>query len=217
MTKCVIFDMDGVLTETSVQHFEAWKIIADELGIDIDWDFNECLKGVSRLESLKRILAHGNQLERFSEAEIVSLANRKNDIYVQLIQKFDETNLFKGVRPLFEALSEADVKVAIGSASQNAPFLIKAMGLSELTDYIVNPSDVEKGKPAPDIFLNAMDHFGLTPDECVGIEDAESGIDAIKSAGMYAIGIGDERILKHADVVFPTTEDFVKQLLCEVL
>lgn len=217
MIKCVIFDMDGVITETSVQHFQAWKIIADELNIAIDWEFNECLKGVSRIESLNRILNYGNQLDHFSETEKFALATRKNEIYSELIKQFDASNLFKGVNNLFAVLKKAGIKVAIGSASQNAPFLIQAMGLSDLTDYIVNPLSVANGKPAPDIFLNAMEYFGLTPSECVGIEDAEAGIEAIKSAGMYAVGIGDEQLLKEADIVFPSTEAFVKQAICQGL
>lgn len=215
MIKCVIFDLDGVLTETSVQHFEAWQVIASELGIEIDWAFNECLKGVSRIESLKRILNHGNQIDRFSEQELILIANRKNEIYLALIQKFNANHLFKGVRDLFEFLSESNIKIAIGSASQNAPFLIHAMGLSELTDYIVNPLEVAKGKPAPDIFLKAMHHFKLTPDVCMGVEDAEVGITAIKAGGMFAVGIGDAKILHQADVVFETTEDFVKKVLAD--
>jgi len=207
--------MDGVLTETSVQHFQAWKIIADELDITIDWAFNECLKGVSRIESLNRILKHGHQFERFSEAEKTDLANRKNEIYIQLIKQFDESHLFKGVRDLFEALTKADIKIAIGSASQNAPFLIRALGLRELTNYIVNPTEVEKGKPAPDIFLKAMDYFSLSPEECMGVEDAEEGIKAIKSAGMYAIGIGDRALLRQADIVFASTEAMVKRILTD--
>jgi len=217
LIKCVIFDMDGVITETSVQHFQAWKIIADELNIAIDWEFNECLKGVSRIESLNRILNYGNQLDHFSETEKFALATRKNEIYSELIKQFDASNLFKGVNNLFAVLKKAGIKVAIGSASQNAPFLIQAMGLSDLTDYIVNPLSVANGKPAPDIFLNAMEYFGLTPSECVGIEDAEAGIEAIKSAGMYAVGIGDEQLLKEADIVFPSTEAFVKQAICQGL
>ena len=215
MIKCIIFDMDGVLTETSVQHFQAWKVIADELEISIDWAFNECLKGVSRIESLNRILKHGHLDERFTETEKMDLANRKNEIYLKLIRQFDESHIFKGVRDLFEALAKADVKVAIGSASQNAPFLIRALGLSDLTNYIVNPTEVNKGKPAPDIFLKAMHYFGLTPEECIGVEDAEEGIKAIKSAGMFAIGIGDRALLRQADIIFESTEAMVKRILNE--
>lgn len=213
MTKCFIFDMDGVLTETNVQHFEAWKMIAEELGISIDWDFNEQLKGVSRIDSLRLILKHGNRLDQFTEEEIALLADRKNEIYKQLILVFNESNLFDKVHDLFEFLKGRGIKIAIGSASHNAPFLIQAMGLGGLTDYIVNPGDVTLGKPAPDIFLNAMAHFGLNASECIGIEDASAGISAIKAAGMYAVGIGNPVVLSEADMIYPSTSIFAEAMM----
>ncbi len=213
MTKCVIFDMDGVLTETNVQHFEAWQLIAKELGITIDWEFNEQLKGVSRTDSLKLILNHGNILESFTEQEIATLADRKNDIYKQLILKFNKSNLFEGVHDLFQFLRSRGIKIAIGSASYNAPFLIEAMGLSGLTDYIVNPGDVTLGKPAPDIFLKAMTHFGLSASECIGVEDASAGVTAIKAAGMYAVGIGEPKLLSEADIIYPSTAGFANAMM----
>lgn len=213
MTKCFIFDMDGVLTETNVQHFEAWKMIAEELGIAIDWEFNEQLKGVSRIDSLKLILKHGNRLDQFTEEEIAILADRKNHIYKQLISVFNESNLFEGVHDLFQFLRSQGIKIAIGSASYNAPFLIKAMGLSGLTDYIVNPGDVTLGKPAPDIFLNAMAHFGLSASECIGVEDASAGVTAIKAAGMYAVGIGNPTVLSEADIIYPSTPAFTGAMM----
>jgi len=207
MVRAVIFDLDGVITETSIQHFEAWKAVAHMIGVEIDMTVNESLKGVSRGEALKVILKHGGILGKYSEEEMEKICFCKNEYYKQLISQFTPSNVFEGVVELFEYLRARSIKIAIGSASHNAPGLIKAMALEKYIDYIVNPYDVKRGKPAPDIFLKAADTLGAKPSDCIGIEDAVAGIKAIKDAGMYAIGIGDVEVLKAADVVFKSISE----------
>lgn len=205
--KLFIFDMDGVLTETSEQHYLAWKQMAEELGITIDRVFNEKLKGISRMESLDRILEHGGKAGVYTDEQKVEFATAKNENYKKMIESFTPENLFEGVRELFEALKERGIKIAIGSASKNAPALIENMGIGGYIDYIVNPNDIENGKPAPDIFLKAAKELKVDPANCIGVEDAEAGVEAIKSAGMYAVGIGDKDVLCKADIVYGETKD----------
>lgn len=205
--KCFIFDMDGVITETSEQHYQAWKQCADELGIEIDRTFNEKLKGVSRMDSLERILAYGNRSHDFTAEEKAELAFKKNENYKEMILKCTEDDLFEGVKELFEGLKEKGIKIAIGSASKNAPTLVNLLGIKDYIDYIVDPASVEKGKPAPDIFLKAAHDLGIDPSACVGVEDAEAGVEAIKSAGMFAVGIGEASVLHQADMVYGHTKD----------
>lgn len=205
--KLFIFDMDGVITETSEQHYQAWKQCANELGIEIDRTFNEKLKGVSRMDSLERILAYGNRANDFTAEEKAELAFKKNENYKEMILKCTKEDLFEGVKTLFEGLKEKGIKIAIGSASKNAPTLVNLLGIKDYIDYIVDPASVEKGKPAPDIFLKAAHDLGVDPTECVGVEDAEAGVEAIKSAGMLAVGIGDASVLNQADIVYPHTKD----------
>lgn len=209
MIKLAIFDMDGVLTETSHYHYLAWKALADDLGIAIDEAFNEELKGVSRIESLMRILKHGNKLDQYSEEEILKLTTQKNEHYKRLIEEVTPDDLFDGVVEIFELLKRNNIRIAVGSASRNAPFLIERLGIKSYIDYVVDPSQV-RGKPEPDIFLNAAANFTLTAEECIGIEDAKAGVESIKSAGMLAIGIGDPEVLKDADYIYNSTEDSLK-------
>ncbi len=124
-----------------------------------------------------------------------------------MILKCTKEDLFEGVKTLFEGLKEKGIKIAIGSASKNAPTLVNLLGIKDYIDYIVDPASVEKGKPAPDIFLKAAHDLGVDPTECVGVEDAEAGVEAIKSAGMLAVGIGDASVLNQADIVYPHTKD----------
>ncbi|GKX30275.1 beta-phosphoglucomutase [Vallitalea longa] len=205
--KLFIFDMDGVITETSEQHYQAWKKLAKEINIEIDRKFNEKLKGVSRMESLERILKNAHRENDFTDEEKLEFATRKNDNYREMILKCTEDDLFEGVKDLFIELKKRDIKIAIGSASKNAPTLVDLLGIKDYIDYIVNPAEVKRGKPAPDIFLNAAEKLGVDISECVGIEDAEAGIEAIKSAGMFAVGIGDSTVLNQADIVYKHTKD----------
>lgn len=204
--KCVVFDLDGVLTETSEAHFLAWKQMADEIGINIDRKFNENLKGVSRMESLRRILIHGGKESIYTDTQKDEFARVKNENYVKMISKYTSEDAFPGVLDTLKMLKEHNIKLVLGSASKNGPNLLKWLGIDGYFDYVVDPSSVP-GKPAPDIFLKGAEIFHAPIENCVGIEDAYSGITAIKSASMFAIGIGDAEMLGHADIVYPEFKD----------
>jgi beta-phosphoglucomutase len=203
-----VFDLDGVLTETSHQHYNAWKQLADDLGIDIDLAFNETLKGVSRMDSLRKILVRGNKLDSYSFEQQELLATKKNEHYKTLIASFTREHLFDGVIELFEKLQKNNIKIALGSASKNGPTLLKAMDIMDYFDYVVNPAEV-RGKPHPDIFLKACTELGVDPINAVGVEDAVNGVKAIKAANMYAIGIGDPTILHEADLIYESVKDII--------
>lgn len=216
MIKAFIFDLDGVITETSNQHFQAWKAVSKLIGIDIDLKLNEKLKGVSRDESLKEILRHGDMLDKYSPEEREKISFSKNEYYKILISQFTRENVFEGVIEIFQELKKRNIKIGIASASRNAAGLIKAMELESYVDYIADPDEVENGKPFPDIFLKVASELGAKPEECIAVEDAVAGVTAIKSAGMYAVGIGDEDVLKQADIVYRETKDMDLQMLLEI-
>ena len=201
--KGVIFDLDGVLTNASDAHFSAWKALAKTIGIDLPDHFESRLKGVSRKVSLERILDYGGLTIPNGEQE--RLREQKNTHYQAIIRTFDASNLYQGVELLLNQLRSVHVKIALGSASLNAPMLIDALGIAQYFDYVVNPKKL-KSKPAPDIFLDAQQAFKLPSAACLGIEDAVAGIDAIKAANMHAVGIGDAKELMHADACFPNIQ-----------
>lgn len=202
--KAVIFDMDGVITETSEMHYLAWKAMASAIDIEIDLAFNEKLKGISRRDSLMRILEHGHAVDQYTEEEIQQMMTSKNDHYVSLIEGYTAEQLNDGIYDFMKTLKEHEIKIAIASASKSAPMLVNKLGIEDLVDYIVDPTTVP-GKPAPDIFSKAAEIFSLSPEVCIGVEDAVAGVEAIKSAGMFAVGIGQSDILSKADVVFNET------------
>jgi beta-phosphoglucomutase len=204
--QAVIFDLDGVLTDTARYHYLAWKHMAQGLGIEIDETFNESLKGIDRMMSLERILQHGQvQLPR---EEKERLAHEKNEHYKELIASMTHQDLLPGALERLDELKSLGVKISLASASRNAPTILEALGITGYFDSIANPALVAHGKPAPDIFLLAAASLHARPEACLGVEDAEAGVTAIKAAGMQALGVGDPKILAEADRVVAGLDAF---------
>ena len=217
MFKAVLFDLDGVITDTAEYHFQAWKALAEELGIDgVDRTFNEQLKGVSREDSLRKILELGGKLEAYDDETFAQLAQRKNDNYVQMIQKVGPDDIYPGILDLLKDLRAKNIKIALASASKNGPFLLEAMGLSSYFDAIADPAKVAASKPAPDIFLAAAAGVGVPITSCIGIEDAQAGITAIKAAGALPIGVGAAEDLGTDIALVSNTNSLSLELLTKV-
>lgn len=201
--KGVIFDLDGVLTDTAEDHYQAWQALADAHGFTFDREANHRLKGVDRAGSLRLILDH-------SGAEVApdafeSMLAEKNETYRARLAAYSPANLFAGVTELFDGLRAAGLKIGLASASRNAPDVVRLLGIADQFDFIADAGAVTHAKPAPDIFLACAAGMGLSPDQCIGVEDARAGISAIHAAGMAAIGIGSEEALPDADLNIPAT------------
>lgn len=205
MFKGVLFDLDGVITDTAEYHFLAWKKLADDLGISIDREFNEKLKGVSREDSLTLILEHGNKAGEISSEKFAELAKVKNDNYVEMIQAISPKDIYPGILELLEELKAADIKIALASASKNGPLLLDKMEISHFFDAIVDPGSVAAGKPAPDIFVAAAEAVNVSIKEAVGIEDSQAGITAIKASGSLPVGVGSPKDLGDDIAIVPDT------------
>ncbi len=199
--KACIFDLDGVIVDTVPAHYVAWKSIADELGIPFNEEDNEQLKGVSRIQSMKNILAMGNRT--MAEDEIISLTEKKNDIYVDIISKMTPEDILPGVNEFLDLLEKNAIPKAIGSSSKNTPTILKAVGLQDRFDTIVDGNSVTHSKPDPEVFLKGASALGFEPAQCLVFEDAISGVAAAKAGGMKCIGVGEEEILGDADLVIP--------------
>ena len=186
--KGAVFDLDGVLTSTDEHHYLAWKHIADAQGWEFTRELNMQLRGVSRRESLM-IIARHNQAE-LEEEVIRSLMEQKNTFYRSSLEQLTEAHVFPGVRPLLTELKDAGIRLAIASASRNAPYILEKLKLSAFFDYISPAHEVVRGKPDPEVFARAAEGLALLPEECVGIEDAPAGIQGIKAAMMQSVGVG---------------------------
>jgi len=204
--QALIFDLDGVLTDTAQLHYHAWKRLADEIGVVFTANDNHRLKGVDRNASLEIILERATR--RYSSAEKSALAARKNDYFQQLISEIGPEQLFLGVERLLRAARARGLRIALASSSRNATTIVRRLGIIGYFDTIVDAGAIARAKPAPDIFLAAAAALNVEPQACIGIEDAAAGIVALKAAQMPSVGIGDKDELAEADVVLPSIAAF---------
>lgn len=207
MKKGFVFDLDGVITDTAKFHYVAWKELADSIGITIDLQFNEQLKGISRMDSLERILAYGGKENDYTAEQKEEMAADKNANYVKLLDDLSPADLLPGVKAFLDAAKEMDVPCSLASASKNAPFILKKLGVYDYFDAIVDPATLKKGKPDPEIFVRAAELIHIDPSEAVGFEDAQAGIEGIKGAGMYAVGVEGNEPLTEADMTIKSFEE----------
>ncbi len=199
--KAIIFDLDGVLTDTSEYHYLAWKRLADDEGIPFTHQENdEYLRGVSRRESLMYIIRGRN----YSEAQIQEMMDRKNRYYNEMIKSMTPNDLVAGGRDLLSEIREAGIKVAIASGSKNCRIVLDHLGIMNYFDGVADGYSVVNSKPAPDLFVYAAGLVQIPTPDCLGVEDADAGIEAIKAAGMQALGIGPKERFHRADKVLPT-------------
>ncbi len=205
--KALVFDLDGVLTDTAKYHYLAWKKLADELGYYFDEDINELLKGVSRINSFEIILEKNNATDKFTAEEKEDLANKKNDYYKEMIEQLTPNDILPGIVSFITDARNNGVKCAVASISKNAGRVLELLEISNLFDYIADAALVKKPKPDPEIFLTCAEALGFAPSECIGVEDAQAGIESIHGAGMLSIGINVTVTSISPDVVLKSTSE----------
>jgi beta-phosphoglucomutase len=200
--KAFIFDLDGVLTDTSELHYQAWKRLADEEGIAFTRQDNEKLRGVSRRKSLELLLGD----RKLAEEKMKELMDRKNSYYQESISGITEEDLLPGAEDILRELKSRSFRLALASASKNAPQVVESLGIASFFEVIAHGGSVEKTKPAPDLFLFVAEQLKIAPESCVVVEDAEAGIAAARAAGMATIGIGPAERVGEADFIYPSVE-----------
>ena len=200
MIKGFLFDLDGVIVDTAVFHFQAWRRCAQKLGGDFTEAQNEELKGVSRVDSLKKIIEWTGASVTADEFE--ALMVEKNEWYLELVQELSAADGLPGTVAFLEQAHAQGIKIALGSASKNAPMILDKMGLTPLFDAIIDGNNVINGKPHPEVFLKGAAALGLNPEECVVFEDSIAGVQAAKTGGMSCVGIGTPETLEGSDVHF---------------
>src|ERR1035441_8928189 len=186
--KAVIFDLDGVIVSTDEYHFQAWKRLADSLGIPFGRESNDRIRGVSRMESLEIVLEKSGK--RYSLEEKREMAERKNTYYRELLKKVSPSEILPGVIEIITALKDRGVKIAIGSSSKNARTILRAVGLEDEFDVIADGNHVTRSKPDPEVFTIAAMRLGISSEECLVVEDAKAGVEAGLAAGMSVLAVG---------------------------
>jgi len=197
--KACIFDLDGVIVDTAVYHYKAWKRLANQLGFDFTEEQNEKLKGVSRTRSLELILQWGGISK--SPAEQEELATLKNTWYVDMISHMTPAEILPGAKEFLLTCRAAGLKTALGSASKNSAMILEKVDIVDLFDAVIDGNKVTKAKPDPEVFLKGAEAVGVSPAECVVFEDAIAGVEAAIAGGMKAVGIGSSDVLVEANLV----------------
>ena len=201
MYKACLFDLDGVLVDTAIYHFQAWKNLGKQFGYELTEEQNEQLKGVSRVESLNKILDWANYSA--TQEQKSGWLIEKNEDYLRLISNMNPSEILPGVLDFLQQIKDLGYKIALGSASKNAEIILEKTGLMPWFDLIIDGNKVSKSKPDPEVFLKGAEGLGLAAETCIVFEDAQAGVEAAKAGNMKAIGIGEAETLSLADKIIP--------------
>jgi beta-phosphoglucomutase len=207
--EAVVFDLDGVICHTDHYHYLGWKSVADDLGVPFDETVNNRLRGVSRMESLE-IMLEPYEGEPLSDERKLELATIKNDRYREMLGGMSPADLDPAVQATLDDLRGRGLKLAIGSSSKNAKYILERIGLGDYFDKISDGTNISRSKPDPEVFLKAAEYLGIDPAKCVVVEDAVAGIDAGRAAGMYTVAIGDAADQGAGDAKLGTFSDLSK-------
>jgi len=211
--KGVLFDLDGVVTDTAKFHFKAWQRIAGELGVDFDEAKNEQFKGVSRAACLKLMLGWGNISA--TDEEFETLLVRKNEYYKELLKSLSPKDVLPGIKEAIDYLHENNIPVSLFSVSKNTDAILENIGMREYFDKLVTGNDITNSKPHFEGYLLAAERIGVDHRLCVMVEDSEAGVKGAKNVAMKAVAIMQEN-KADADICIDTTAK-LKEALAKLL
>lgn len=203
--KGCLFDLHGVIADSSTYHTQAWHQLATDLGVTWTQHLAEQLLGMSRDAAVDTILAAGNMTQAFTDAEKRTLGDRKNQYYLALIQTMSPKDILPGITPFLNELQANGYGIVLASASVNAPVEIQKMQLTDYFPLIVDPKTLQHNKPDPEIYVRAAELLDLAPDQCMGFEDSQPGLAALNGSGALSVGVGEPDEIKTADVQLPST------------
>ena len=200
-----IFDLDGVIVDTARFHYKAWRDLAAEWGYSLTYKDNEQLKGVSRMNSIRKI-SEWAKID-LPQDELERMADIKNEYYLNLCDSLGIQDVLPGVLLTIQQCVDRGIKIGVGSASKNAKIVLNKLGIYHLFDTVVDGTMVRHSKPNPEVFIQAANNLNLPTSSCVVFEDAQAGIDAAKSADMFAVGVGFD-LLRNCDKQINTFKNF---------
>jgi len=236
--RACLFDLDGVLTDTASVHKKAWKAMFDSylsdraertgeafVPFDIAADYQTYVDGKKREDGVRSFLAareitlpEGEEDDDPSAETVRGLGNRKNEMFHETIRK-DGVKVFEGSRRYLEAVTAAELAVAVVSSSANTREVLEVTGFDKFVQQRVDGVTMREehiaGKPAPDSFLRAAELLGVRPAEAAVFEDALAGVEAGRS-GQFGFVVGVDRV-GQADALRRNGADIVVTDLAELL
>lgn len=206
----IIFDLDGVIVSTDEQHYLGWQALADRLGIPFSREVNSRFRGVSRMACMNILEELGGK--HYTDSEKIAYADWKNEYYRELLAQMSPADLSQEVRSTLDALRARGLKLAVGSSSKNAKFILQRIGLSDYFDAVSDGTNISRSKPDPEVFLKAAEYLRLTPSDCLVVEDAVSGVEAAHAGGMKAATVGDAAGRGCGDFILSRFADLLKYI-----
>lgn len=204
----IIFDLDGVICSTDQYHYQAWKQMADGIGVYFDEVINNRLRGVSRMASLEIVLERSQK--QYTQEQKLALAEQKNDLYRELLMRMSPADLSDEVKSTLDTLRARGLKLAIGSSSKNARLILGRIGLGGYFDAISDGTNITHSKPHPEVFLKAAEMLDLEPGRCLVVEDARAGIEAAAAGGFDSAGIGEAAEHERVTYALSRFEDLLR-------
>jgi HAD superfamily hydrolase (TIGR01509 family) len=183
-TSALLFDLDGTLIDSMPHHHVAWQEWHRRRGLDFDEQgFFSATAGRANAE-IMRTLVPGHTADDY-----MAMADEKETLYREIAMH--SLDLIHGVEALCAAARGRGMKLAICTAStpENMALAFERFGLDAQVDTVVSPADGLRGKPHPDIFVEAARRLGVPPADCIVFEDAPLGIEAARRAGMLAVAL----------------------------
>lgn len=203
----VLFDLHGVIADSSQYHLQAWQQLADQLGITWTSTLTQTVLGMDRQDALAAILESGHQFDRYKADERQQLGEHKNQMYLELISHMSPADVLPGIIDFLDELKAKHYGIVLASASVNAPLEIKKMQLEDYFPLIVNPATLTHNKPDPEIYVRAAELLHLAPAQCIGIEDSKTGLSAVNGSGALSVGVGEATEIASASVKFASTKE----------
>lgn len=208
--RAIIFDLDGVIVSTDEQHYLGWQALADRLGIPFSRAVNDRFRGVSRMACMDILEELGGK--HYTRQEKAAYADWKNKYYRNLLRRLSPADLSGEVKATLDALREGGLKLAIGSSSKNAGFILERLGLEGYFDAVADGTMISRSKPDPEVFLTAARLLDLTPEDCLVVEDAVAGVEAAHAGGMKAATLGDAAGKNCGDYILQRFSDLLRLL-----
>lgn len=198
--KAFIFDLDGVVANTIDLHHDAWKRLAEEEGSTFDRADMDRMRGWQRRDIMADILSP----HKLTETDFQRLSIRKTELfYAALYQQSQNAILLPGAMEIIRYARSRGFKVGLASSSASAKIVLEHAGILNLFDAVADGHTVKRSKPAPDVFLWTAGALKVTPADAVVFEDSEAGVQAALRAGMFAIGVGEFKLVHAAHLCFP--------------
>jgi beta-phosphoglucomutase len=209
--RAVIFDMDGVLIDSAKAHKESWRVLGNDLGVDVTDEMFADQFGRASRDIIRCLFGHD-----LSDVTVTRYDDRKEEAFRDIVR--GRMPFMPGARELVRTLHQAGFALAVGSSGppENVDLCIEEMGLAHCFDAVVNGMDVTYGKPHPQTFLLAAERLGFQPKDCVVVEDAPAGIEAAARAGMKSValtGTHPPSAFSNADLVVASLAEITPTVL----